>query len=211
MALYSDNSWPRLEKVIVWSKMNPNRFAKHIGLSRAETLYQIERGKHNLSRKVAEAIIAKFPEVSISWLLTGVGEMFIDSEDVAEKIDFFNVDAESNIRNVTSLTPESKLLLTNDLDGDFAMVYRGEAMGNSIPTNTIVILKRVLTEQIIFGKEYLIQSPRFTALRAVRQATGVGGGLRLVAASRGEYDDLTLQGEEIEAAYRVVAKLIINY
>ncbi len=211
MALYSDNSWPRLEKVISWSKMSSNRFAKHIGLTRAETLYQIEKGKHNLSRRVAEAIVAKFPEISVSWLLTGSGEMFLDAIDSTEKIDFFNIDAERNIRNITSLIPDSKLILPNNIDADLAMIYCGEAMRNTTPTNSVVILKQVLPEQIIFGKEYLVQSHSHTALRIVRKATDKSGALRLVATLAKEYDDIILRSEEIEMIYRVSAKLIVNY
>ena len=34
--------WNRLKKVIDWSRLSVNAFAKHIGLKRAENLYQIK-------------------------------------------------------------------------------------------------------------------------------------------------------------------------
>ncbi len=164
-----------------------------------------------MSRKLAETIVKRFPEISISWLLTGVGEMFVSELDTAHKISYYNLDVESSIRVVTSIEPESKMVLPSDIDADFAMVYRGDAMGSSIPTNTIVILKQILSEQVIFGKEYLVTTPTLSSLRVVRRAEGGNDALRLVAIATDKYDDLIVRVEDIDAIYQVAAKLIVNY
>lgn len=67
--------WERIEAVIKMAQMTTNGFARHIGLARGENLYQIKRGNNGVSFDVADRIVAKFPEVSKLWLLTGDGQM----------------------------------------------------------------------------------------------------------------------------------------
>ena len=67
--------WERIAAVIKMAQMTTNGFARHIGLARGENLYQIKRGNNGVSLDVADRIIAKFPEVSKLWLLTGDGNM----------------------------------------------------------------------------------------------------------------------------------------
>lgn len=67
--------WKRIEAVINLSGMSTNAFARYIGLPRGENLYQIKRGNNGVSLDVADRIVAKYPEVSKLWLLTGEGQM----------------------------------------------------------------------------------------------------------------------------------------
>ncbi len=72
--------WKRLEAVIIAHGFKSvNAFAKHIGLRRSENLYQIKRGKNNISPRLASTIARHFPEVSRGWLLTGEGQMLLTS------------------------------------------------------------------------------------------------------------------------------------
>lgn len=67
--------WERIEAVVKMAQMTTNGFARHIGLPRGENLYQIKRGNNGVSLDLADQIVAKFPEVSKLWLLTGDGQM----------------------------------------------------------------------------------------------------------------------------------------
>lgn len=75
--------WKRIEAVIKMSRMTTNAFARHIGLARGENLYQIKRGNNGVSLDVANRIVAKFPEVSKLWLLTGDGPMLNGKTELA--------------------------------------------------------------------------------------------------------------------------------
>ena len=75
--------WKRIEAVIKMSRMTTNAFARHIGLARSENLYQIKRGNNGVSLDVANRIVAKFPEVSKLWLLTGDGPMLNGKTELA--------------------------------------------------------------------------------------------------------------------------------
>ena len=68
--------WKRLEAVIVAQGFKSvNAFARHIGLRRAENLYQIRKGRNGISPRLAATIARHFPDVSQGWLLTGEGQM----------------------------------------------------------------------------------------------------------------------------------------
>lgn len=75
--------WERIEAVIKMAQMTTNGFARHIGLARGENLYQIKRGNNGVSLDVADRIVAKFPEVSKLWLLTGDGQMLNGKTELA--------------------------------------------------------------------------------------------------------------------------------
>lgn len=78
------NCWQRIERILHRSHMNANAFARHIGLPRGENLYQIKRGNNGISLDLANRIVAKFPEVSKLWLLTGDGAMLNEKTEAPE-------------------------------------------------------------------------------------------------------------------------------
>ncbi len=192
--------------------MSTNHFARHIGLMRGENLYQIKRGNNGISRRLAEMIVSTFPEVNLIWLLTGSGEMLKERDEKSSQIDYYGVDVECDIRQIEILECTSKLMLPRSIDADFAVDYRGGAMNPSIPTNSVVLLKRVTPEMIIPGMEYLVVTHSIVALRSIRHlnSESPNGVLRLTAHQSRQYDDIFIETQQIEQLYRVVAKLIIN-
>lgn len=204
-----DSCWARLDSVIKWSGISINHFAHHIGLRNGENLYQIKRGNHGISRKLAERIVEFYPSVNLLWLLTGSGDMFTAEAAKSFQTNFYDVDIEANIATFERLEPDSTLMLPARVDVDFAMLYMGDAMGDQTPTNAVVMVKKITSEQIVFGKEYVVVTPQIALLRVVRGDVDEGS-VRLVAA-RDKYDDITIARSAITALYRVVAKLIINY
>lgn len=80
--------WERIEAVVKMAHMTTNGFARHIGLARGENLYQIKRGNNGVSFDVAERIVAKFPEVSKLWLLTGEGQMLKEPQNITPWVYF---------------------------------------------------------------------------------------------------------------------------
>ena len=76
----SNPHWERIEAVIKhYQFRSVSAFARHIGLKRAENLYQIRRGNNGISPKLAATINTSFPKVSKAWLLTGEQQMFTQS------------------------------------------------------------------------------------------------------------------------------------
>lgn len=138
----NQNNWQRIESVVKWANMTTNYFARYIGLSRGENLYQIKRGHNGISRKLGERIVQHFPQIDLLWLLTGRGQMFVSgSEDRGAQIPFFNADVEKSIRGVELLSPDGYVVLPMGDDADCALYYYGRAMGDTLPAGTLVFRK----------------------------------------------------------------------
>ena len=71
MAEYDNN---RIEILMRHLGMNARKLAMSVGVS-PQTIYDIQKGKHGISKDLAEKISAKYLNVSRLWLLTGEGEM----------------------------------------------------------------------------------------------------------------------------------------
>lgn len=56
--------------------INPNQFAKSIGLERAQIIYDLINGKtKSISNKLIRSITNTYPQFNDQWLLTGEGDM----------------------------------------------------------------------------------------------------------------------------------------
>jgi hypothetical protein len=203
------NNWQRIEAVINWANMSTNYFARHIGLARGENLYQIKRGNNGISLDVAERIVAHFPQVDKLWLLTGEGQMFSDQRLRGAQIPYYNKDVEQHIAEYEGLQSDEVFIVPAVGDCDLAMRYEGRAMGASVPSGSVVLLKAVDRDAIIPGEEYVIVSRKIVTLRKVRAAAREGA-LRLVAGDSENFDDIVLDVSDIKAVYKVKGKLIIN-
>ncbi|MFI3316039.1 MAG: hypothetical protein SNF93_00480 [Rikenellaceae bacterium] len=206
------NHAERLMAVIEWADMSVNVFARHIGLTRSENLYQIKKGNNGISQKTASMIVDKFPQVDLLWLLTGDGQMLSGEESSSAMKPFYNLGVEQHIRHVESLETNEKMILPSNIDFDIAMPYLGRAMNQSTPTNTILLLKKILPEMIIPGDECVIVTKKIVLLRIIRHQQKTNGTLqlRLMATNSETFGDVTLEMDEVEAAYVVKGKIITN-
>ncbi len=198
--------WDRLRLVIERSGMTINSFARHIGLMRSESLYQIKRGNNGISSNLVDRIVAKFPEVNKVWLLTGYGSMFSDGVSDMQ-IPFYNCDL-SQISDVKDYVPESYMFVPQ-VAAELAICYYGDDMAPSTPSGTILLLSRVDPASITYGNEYVVVGRSSVVLRKVRR-TEDNAVLRLVAADPERYDDIEIYRNMIYDIYAVKGKLIIK-
>lgn len=84
--------WQRLEKVIEYTGLTTNAFAKSIGYKRAENLYRIERGENGISKKLASDITIKYCNISESFLLTGEGSMLKSESSMPESNAYYSTE-----------------------------------------------------------------------------------------------------------------------
>ncbi len=202
-------NWQRIEAVIKWANMTTNYFACYIGLARGENLYQIKRGNNGISMDVAQRIVNKFPQIDKLWLLTGEGQMFAEERIKGTQIPFYKTDVEAGVGNIEELEADMTFIIPPFDDCDFAMYYTGRAMGQAVPSGAVVFLKRAEVKDIIPGNEYVVVCDRFTTLRIVRFIDGEDK-LRLVPGDKENFDEMTIDTDEITSLYRVKGKLIIN-
>ena len=141
--------------------------------------------------------------------LTGEGQMFVDEKLCGVQIPFYQVDVESHITRLDELAPDREMVIPQLTGCDLAMLYNGKAMGCSIPSGSIVFLKKMTPEEIIPGLEYVIVCQKIITLRIVRTSER-DSEWRLVAADRENFDDIFVKASDIEQVYQVVGKLEIK-
>ncbi len=207
----TSRDWERLQRVIEWSGMTINSFAHHIGMARGETLYHIKRGNHGISRSVADIIVAKFPQVNRAWLLTGSGAMF-ENESSQVQVPCYDCAPEelfaSDILPVATTYISIPRTERSEAVG-MALVYDKDDMEPAIPRGSVVFLKKIAPEDVVFGREYVVISQKIVSLRIVHAC---GDGFRLCRASAVEGNDepVVVGREELRGVYAVCGKLIMN-
>lgn len=76
----------RIDKLLEESKLNAPSFARAIGCSTPQAIYDLLSGKtKSLSPSMQHKILSYMPEVNLQWLLTGEGEMLKPIEGVAPR------------------------------------------------------------------------------------------------------------------------------
>ncbi|MEE2931701.1 MAG: helix-turn-helix transcriptional regulator [Bacteroidota bacterium] len=68
----------RLKKWMLENKLNANQFALRINVNRS-TITHILSGRNNPSVDFLDKLIRSFPEINSNWLISGVGDMYIES------------------------------------------------------------------------------------------------------------------------------------
>ena len=78
----------RVTEMIEFLHETPNSFAKGLGYSRAQTIYDIINGKsapsYDFFNRVASAEISA--HINLKWLITGIGDMCYDSNKIEDSI-----------------------------------------------------------------------------------------------------------------------------
>lgn len=70
----------RIMQIMQSLNMNQQDFAKEIGIS-AGSLSSILKGRNNPTLNHVEAIIKRFPNISLDWLVKGEGDMYVNNAD----------------------------------------------------------------------------------------------------------------------------------
>lgn len=76
----------RLDLVLNWLNVRQKGFAKISGISQGHVSAMLH-GKKNISYESLNRIAHVIPEISINWLLTGLGSMFVEVEKTYKQPD----------------------------------------------------------------------------------------------------------------------------
>lgn len=213
----------RLHSVILWANMTTNAFALHIGLPRAENLYQIKRGNYGISLKLATRITQKFPDINKLWLLTGEGQMLDSAENRAVAVPFYDEDVCRAVAVVDELNPYSEIAVPDFAGCDFAMRLDAEADEG----HTVIVLLRRWTGRRPAAGEYVAvgSSGEGCVVHIEGGSDGRGGGRSGGSAGRGEWhgdwqedwvDDDSDENREVyehpagQLVCKIIGRLVIN-
>ena len=202
-------NWERLMTVIKWADMTVNSFARHIGLVRAENLYHIKKGNYGISEDLADRIIAYFPQIDRTWLLSGIGNMLVDDHAKCEVLPFFNGDITDAMPAIGTLEAQGELHLPYITDSHLVVRSTSQAMNETLSAATDLILREVGVHEVIQGNEYVLVFGDRVEWRRVRYVARDSNKWRLVARNRDEYADIFINRTDVSRAWRVVARIAI--
>jgi len=86
-----ENISDRIVKVIDYLGISRNAFARQIGIS-SSLISQITTKKNNFRADILQKITTEYPQVNATWLLSGIGEMWIDHPTI--KKEKFSIDSD---------------------------------------------------------------------------------------------------------------------
>ena len=203
------DNWARLSLVIAWSRLTINSFAKSIGIQRAENIYNIKRGHYGKSSDLADRIVAKYPEIDRTWLLSGMGTMIRDENIEGAPLLFYNQDAESVIEHIESITPSGSINVPYMNNCDFVIRSFSRSMNDPQCAAADLFLKRVYPEDIVQGNEFILTLDDNTTIWRKIRSTSDDNGWRLVSRNRDEYPDIVIDKSRVVNAWRVMARLAV--
>lgn len=194
------SNWGRLDQVIQYLGLNVNSFSKEIGLNRAERLYQIKKGNYDISKNLAGIIVSRFPELNEAWLLTGEGTMLKVAEG-SPKIPLYNFSLDDFNTDLSQMQVVEELEIPILSGSDFAFVHQGDSMRPEIEHGSMVFVKQVDKDAIVFGDIYLVISEKMNIVRFIRGLDDKNW--RLVAKNATDFDDLIIDIGQVKAVYKV--------
>jgi hypothetical protein len=201
------DSWYRIERVIRWAGLSVNSFALYIGMLRAESIYQIKRGNNGVSCELAKKIVARYPQISQAWLLTGEGDMFAAEIARQSQVPFYDVDIEKYVASPTRFSCEAYVSLPDVGGAEFGARYRGRAMGEAVPDGAMVLVKKVPLEDLVSGSDCVVVAEGLTILRrVVREPESQV--LRLTSVEVPDIDEIRLNVTEVRELFQVCAVIV---
>lgn len=159
-------NWERLCKVIEYSGLSVNAFARAIGLSCGETLYQIRRGNNGISPNVAKRIHQKYPDFSLAWLMFGCGESLSEVSGSVARIPVYRTLPERLFRG----EPDNCLILSaaSAVGAECAVPYADDLL-NPFLRNSLLLL-REQKGAILYGNIHLVETEHFRLFRILQPA-----------------------------------------
>lgn len=215
----------RIKELQKFTGLNFSKLAEEIGLNTVQTLYDIKNGKHGISKEVAEKIQARYLNISMSWLLTGEGEMLNssgekgaaiggDSEESATMVLLLPISAQggSLTEFITSVKEnECEKVISPIKSVDFAMTVSGDSMSPEYQNGSRIFIKRINERAFIeWGKVYVLDTCNGTVIKCVVPSEKEGYVKCLSINPDPKYAPFEVALADIYGMYRVILCLSIK-
>jgi len=198
-----------------YTGMSLKRLAEEAGIGTPQTLYDIKNGKHGISRDVAGKINTRFPEISLSWLLAGVGDM-LGNPDAQDEV------FEPEAVNRVPLVPvsafagpihafaadgvrrnECETVYSPTEGAELALTVSGDSMEPVLYDGTIIFIKKINDEAFIpWGHTLVLDTENGAFVKDVYPGTMPD---EILARSKNtRYPDMVIPRGSIFGMYRVL-------
>lgn len=210
-------------------------FENSIGASRGSISKAVKEGK-SIGSQVLENILSVYTDMNPIWLLTGVGEVFIDNPEILQnkKIEAFKLKTDREIDNqqiplydieaIAGLVPlfqDSKsqdpidhISIPHLPKCDGAVYVTGDSMYPLLKSGDIVLYKEIhdVANEIFWGEMYLLgidmSGEEYVTVKYI-QKSEIPGCVRLVSQNK-HHQDKDVELSKIKALALVKASIRIN-
>ena len=179
-----------INKILEELDVKAPTFAEKIGVL-YQRIFDIQRGKtKKISSQLANAIVSAYPQINLTWILTGEGEMLNTSQinNSNEKKEF------QNAGYITYLLPMSAMggsltgfgapgvmlqnceAIVSPIENvDFAITVYGESMAPEYPSGSRILIKKFSPDIFIeWGKVYVLDTPNGVIVKEVQDSDKEG-------------------------------------
>jgi phage repressor protein C with HTH and peptisase S24 domain len=180
------NSSERIRQIEQFAGLSTKALAEAIG-TQSQNLYDIHKGRHEISKRLANLIQAKYLNVDLVWLLTGVGSMLKENISISA----IAMPAPIATNEGIPLIPVSAMagFGTGDIDGvleyeceryivpafkgaEFLITVRGSSMYPKYSNGDIVACRKVPLDTFFqWNKIYVIDSTQGALIKRVHKGT----------------------------------------
>lgn len=215
----------RVVKLLNSRKITPYRLSKETGITQStlSRFLNSPEGKVEMYPETMERI-AKYFEVSSSWLLTGEGEMLRGneaegvivagqkSEDDISLVPLLPIAAQGGSLNdfVVSVKENDCERVVSPIRGaDFAMPVAGDSMAPEYPAGSQIFIKKINERAFIdWGKVYVLDTCNGSVIKRVFPSDDTGK-VKCVSINP-EYPPFEVSYEDIYGMYRVLLCMSIK-
>ena len=133
------------------------QFAKEIGLSSPQNIYDIQKDQADISKDVALCIIEKYPRYNLKWLLYGKGEKLKTESDNYRLVPLKNYDFVGGLKGNSDATPTDAeytigmIPFNGAHENDICVPVTGDSMMPTCPSGSIVLIREVAEWEKFFG------------------------------------------------------------
>lgn len=164
-----ENLKSRVLKYIEYLGISIQAFESSVGLSNAA----VSKMGDNTRRATVDKISNKYPDLNVSWLLTGEGDMLKDAADNLpintdinatgdlngkdyRLVPLINIDSVGGIHSDNSIDSSEQYVIkmlpfTEARSGDVAILQSGNSMYPTIPSGSALLIRQVVDWQEYFG------------------------------------------------------------
>ena len=166
----AENDNNRIEVLMRHLGLNARKLAMSVEVS-PQTIYDIQKGKHGISKDLAEKISAKYLNISKLWLLTGEGEMLSKGKRIPLYDDDVTIGGvNGSMANVDDAARPTEWIDAGDWfpNATSAIHHYGDSM-TEYPSGCILALKRVNNPSLLInGKNYVIETDEFRITKQIQ-------------------------------------------
>lgn len=146
----------RIRQIMESTNMTQKTFAEHIGMSQA-ALSSIFNGRTKPTLNTVEAIRSKMPNISLEWLISGTGEMYVQPHNPGSQ-DPDSDGEDPKVQDLDSDSPEDAV------EKERPDKNNEESVGSTLKNNTQIKVKihdkpyRRITEIRVFYDDRTFES-----------------------------------------------------